>query len=78
MTEQVLTTTGFSGLYSRHGFTRAQKGSRAALNDILHQQASNLTKLGMLQADHENRVGLSRNHAEKAVEMMPEIPKGIY
>lgn len=78
MTEQVVTGDAFRGLYSRHGFQRAQKGTRYALNEILHREAVNLTKLGMLQADHEKKMGLNKDHAQKAVEMTPEIPKGIY
>lgn len=74
----IITAENFRGLYSKHGFTQAERGARAVLDETLKEQITHLTKLGMLQADHEGHSGLSRENALKAVEMTPEIPKGIY
>jgi len=74
----VITSEGFRGLYSRHEFTQAEKGAREELNAAITEEIAALTKQGMLQADHEGHSGLNRKHAHKAIEMVPEIPNGIY
>lgn len=73
-----MTKQSFKGLYSRYGFTQAERGALDAVDECLKTQTTKVTVQAMLQADHENRHGLNGKHAKKAIEMTPEIPAGIY
>ena len=74
----VITSKDFQGLYSRHDFTQAGKGCKEFLNAELVEMSRQLTTQAVLQAEHEKHSGLNASHAQKANEMTPEIPKGIY
>jgi hypothetical protein len=74
----MLTSEAFHGLHARYGFTQAQDGAAAVLNEELVNLTIKLTKQAMLQAEHEGHSGLNGNHARKAIEATPEVPKGVY
>lgn len=78
MSRPLLTKDGFNALCSRHNFSQAEKGTHALLNEILLEALGSVVKQGMLQADYQGQSGLSREHAQKAIENTPEIPKGYY
>lgn len=74
----LITGDQFKALCDRHGFAQAEAGTRETLNALLLESLDAMTRQAMLQADHEKNKGLQHRHAVKAVEMTPEIPKGIY
>lgn len=74
----IITSNAFKAGYSRYGFSQAEAGAREVLNGFLVEDLNTLTRQAMLQADHKKHSGLSRDDAQKAVEMSPEIPNGIY
>jgi hypothetical protein len=73
-----MTSAQYKALCAKHGFRSAEKGTRDTINQILLEDADALMRQAALQADHEKHKGLSRSNALKAVEMTPDIPKGIY
>ncbi len=74
----LITSAQFKALCDRHGFAQAEAGTRQTLNAILIESLVPMTRQAMLQAEHDKNKGLQHKHAVKAVEMTPEIPKGIY
>lgn len=75
---KLLTGESFQGMYSRHGFTQAEKGANLVLNDALLSALTKLTAQATLQAENDGHSGLNGKHARKAIEATPEIPKGVY
>ena len=73
-----ITQESFQGLCAKYGFTQQEKGTRELLNDQLEEMAKKLMKQATLHAEHDRHSGLKQQHAQKAIEMTPEIPKGIY
>ena len=74
----MLTSEAFHGLHSRYGFTQAQEGAAEILNEELIALTSKLTRQAILQAEHDGHSGLNAHHARKAIDMTPEVPKGVY
>jgi len=75
---KLLTKENFQALYSRYGFSQAEAGCPELFNSYLVESLVPMTRNSMLQAEHDNRSGINRKDAVKAVEMTPEIPNGIY
>lgn len=74
----LLPNDSFHGLHARYGFTQAEKGAAKFFNDALIDVTQKLTRQSILQAEHEGHSGLNGNHAKKAIEATPEVPKGVY
>ncbi len=75
---KLLTSEGFRGLCARFGFSQAEAGSADLLNEALVDILTKVTKAGMLQAEHSGHSGLHGEHAQAAIEMIGEIPRGLY
>jgi len=75
---KLITTEQFHGLHARYGFTQAEAGTNEVLNAALVEALTRVTKHAMLQAEHEGHTGLNGDHAKKAIEMVTELPKGVY
>lgn len=65
-------------LYAKHGFSQAQKGSHAMLNDYLETKLESVVKQSHLQASFQGRSGLTKEDAQKALNNTRGIPKGTY
>jgi hypothetical protein len=76
--KSMLTKEAFHGLCARYGFTQAGKGSQAALDAGLQALTTKLTIQAIHQAEHDRQSGLNERHAQKAIDMTPEVPKGYY
>jgi hypothetical protein len=74
----VITSAQYKALCAKHGFDQAEAGTRELLNEMLVESLDQMTRQAILQADHEKHTKLSRSNAVKAVEMTPDMPKGIY
>ena len=74
----VTTKAQFQALYSRPGFSRAEKGTFDNLNTKLLSATSRATRTAMLVAEHERHSTLSRDDARRGIELTPEYPKGVY
>lgn len=74
----LLTSADFHALHSRYGFSQSQKGAEQVMNTALLEITTKLTRAALLQAEHEGRSGLSGSHAQKAIDMTKEIPRGFY
>lgn len=74
----LLTSADFHALHARYGFTQSEKGAEDVMNAALLDLTTKLTRAAILQAEHDNRSGLSGSHAQKAIDMTKEIPRGFY
>jgi histone H3/H4 len=74
----LLTSADFHALHSRYGFSQSQKGAEDVMNAALREVTTKLTRAAILQAEHDGRSGLNASHAQKAIDMTKEIPRGFY
>lgn len=65
-------------LLARNGFSQAQKGTTAKINQFAETLLQNALKQSMIQADCQGKSGLTKEMAQRSIDHTTGFPKGSY
>ena len=76
--KHLTTKEQFKAILRKNGVTQVEKGCHELYNTYQEDMLTKVTTAGKINADHNKHRGLQKSDADAAIDIVKEIPKGVY